>query len=517
MQTDFDVLVIGGGIIGASASHHMSSAGYTTLLVEQGDYASGTSSRTSRMHNCGFMYFMDAHKSVVNFLLNPVRLFKALELARRTMRERAAFVSTSPDRVRKLDFLIPFEPNGHITRLRMKLATKALQLLGGSEVSLEPRFLDALQASQHPLLGKMGEAKRLRGAFVFAEYQYAWPERIVLDTILKAREAGLVARNYTRVIALVHNGSAWCATLQSDEGTYSVTAKAIVNAAGAWVDHITHLASPRVPNLNSGAKGVNLLVRLPDEARGIGMETVTARGTPFYLMPWGDYHYLGPADAPADAANTEFRATENEINLILEDANQLLPSLKLSPEKVVYSWAGVRPRTASKGELLGSLEVREHDLTKQGLTNFFVFTGGLIMTHRDAGRRLLKAVQRYLRPSSQPRRIDYNLRSRKDEDKVTPASVLRAISEEQARSLTDILRRRLSVGWEPDLGLSQVANAAEIAAAALGWTAEEKARQIRAYRDEVERNFRPSHKFDYDERVGPGGRYGSDALNVGER
>lgn len=502
MQADFDVLVIGGGIIGASASHHLSSAGYKTLLVEQGDYASGTSSRTSRMHNCGFMYFMDAHKSVLKFLFNPFRLFKSLELARRTMRERDAFVSTSPDRVRKLDFLIPFEPNGHITRLRMSLAAKVLQVLGDSKISLEPRFLDAGQASKHPLLGKMGDAGRLRGAFVFAEYQYAWPERIVVDTVLKGREAGLDARNYTKVVALARDGDKWKATLENRGRTYSVTANAIVNAAGAWVDHITHLASQRLPNLNSGAKGVNLLVRLPDEAKGIGMETVTARGTPFYLMPWGDYHYLGPADAPADAANTEFRATDDEINTILDDANQLFPSLALTPDKVVYSWAGVRPRTAAKGEALGSLDVREHDLSKQGLPNFFVFTGGLIMTHRDAGRRLLAAVQRHLRPSSQPRQIDYHLRSCKDEDKVTVTSVRRAISEEQAQSLADILRRRLSVGWEPDLGLSQVNRAADFAAAVMGWDAEEKAHQIQAYRLEVEWNFRPSQGLTHDQLLG---------------
>jgi glycerol-3-phosphate dehydrogenase len=491
MKTEFDVLVVGGGIIGASAAHHIASAGYKTILVEQGDYASGTSSRTSRMHNCGFMYFLEAHNSPLKCLLRPASLLKSLELARRTMRERASFVSTSPDRVRKIEFLIPFEAHGKITRLRMEVAAKLLQLMGGPTVPLEPRFLNASEARKHPFLRTIVNSKQLRGAFCFAEYQYAWPERIVVDTILKGRAAGLDARNYTKLVGLSRHENGWKATLEHENETCTVTAKAVVNAAGAWVDHITRLASNSAPQLNSGAKGVNLLVRLPEAAKGYGMETVTPRGTPFYVFPWGDLHYMGPADAPADAASTEFRATDGESDQILADANYLFPELNLKVHDVVYSWAGVRPRTASKGEPLGSLDVQEHDLSDRGLPNFFVFTGGLIMTHRDAGRRLLRAVQRHIKPSGTPRNVDYRLTQKPDEECVSQVSVRRAVHEEQARTLSDILRRRLCVGWDPDLGLSKVEAAARLAAEALGWSADEQQRQIVRYRIEVERNFRP--------------------------
>ncbi|RWB69979.1 FAD-dependent oxidoreductase [Mesorhizobium sp.] len=491
MTADFDVLVVGGGIIGASAGQHMASAGYKTLLVEKGDYASETSSRTSRMHNCGFMYFLDAYDSPLRLVLQPRSLFKSLELARRTMCERASFVRTSPDRVRKIDFFIPFQADGKTTRFRMKIAATLLRLLGGRSVSLEPTFLNASSARRHPLLQKMNNSQRLSGAFRFAEYQYAWPERIVVDTILKGRVAGLDARNYTTLVALSRDAGIWSATLEHEGTNFTVTAKAIVNAAGAWVDHITRLASNSAPDLNTGVKGVNLLVQLPPEMKGMGMETVTARGAPFYMMPWGDMHYMGPADAPADAATTEFRATDAEILEILKEANRLFPTLHLGPEDVLYSWAGVRPRTASMGKPFGSLEVREHDLTAYGLENFFVFTGGLIMTHRDAGRRLLKAVQRHISPSGKPSVPDYHLSRQPDEDRVSATSVARAINQEQARSLSDILRRRLSVGWSPDLGLSSVEEAADFAGPILNWSPDERAKQVACYRAEVERSFRP--------------------------
>ncbi|WP_242216763.1 FAD-dependent oxidoreductase [Shinella zoogloeoides] len=501
MDNEFDVLVIGGGIIGASAAHHTASAGYKTLLVEKGDYGSGTTSRTSRMHNCGFMYFVDAHNSLLDLLRHPFALLKSLELARRTMRERAAFVRSSPDRVRKVEFLIPLEPQRGITKSKMWIASTFLRLSGGYAVSLEPRFLGRAAANSAPLISMMSGSSEVHGAFRFAEYQYRWPERIVVDTIMKARDAGLDARNYTKVVALEHKRDRWVATLEQDGRQHNVFSNAIINAAGAWVDHVTNLVPTPGPFLNTGAKGVNLLIRLPQEARGFGMETVTSRGAPFYVMPWGDCHYVGPADSPADAEQTPFRATDAEIGQILSDANEMFPTLNLSAADVRYSWAGVRPRTAAEGKLLGSLDVREHDLSKRGLPNFFVFTGGLIMTHRDAGRRLLKLVRKHVRPSSAPKPIDYNLSAQPDENTLSRESVRRSIESEQARTLSDILRRRLSLGWDEDLALSSVRQAADLAGGILSWSEERKLAEIEAYVSEVESDFRPQSALVADYRT----------------
>jgi glycerol-3-phosphate dehydrogenase len=491
MTREFDVLVIGGGIIGASAGHHAASAGYHTLLVEQGDYASATSSRTSRMQNCGFMYFMDLHGAGSQLLRDPWRIVASLELARRAMRERADFVRSSPDRVRKCEFYVPFGGATGITRLQMTAATWAMRLLGGAGVSLEPAFLSAEEARAHPLLRMTAKADQLGGALRYVEYQYTSPERIVVDTILKGREAGLDARNYTRLVGLTRSPAGWEATLEHDGAISTVTAKAVINAAGAWVDDITRLASDHAPRLNAGAKGVNLLVRLPTGARGLGFETVTERGTPFYLFPWGDLHYIGPADAAADAKATEFRATDGEIAEILSDANRFFPGLNLTPDDVIYSWAGVRPRTAGANAPLGTFEVREHDLSDRGMPGLIVFTGGLFMTHRDAGRRLVRALGRHVAPSRPSRGPDYALTRQVDEDRVTPLSVRRAIVDEQARSLSDVLRRRLLVAWSDDLGLGVAEEASRRAAEVLGWDEGERQAQLAVYRAEVERSFRP--------------------------
>ncbi|MBB5222768.1 glycerol-3-phosphate dehydrogenase [Amaricoccus macauensis] len=491
MNSDFDVLVIGGGIIGATAGHHAASAGYDTLLVEQDDYASATSSRTSRMQNCGFMYFMDLHGAGSQVLRDPRRIVSSLELARRAMRERADFVRSSPDRVRRCEFYVPYGGTTGITGWQMRAATMAMRLLGGAGLSLEPAFLSAGEARVHPLLRMIASSGELQGALRYVEYQYVSPERIVVDTIVRGREAGLDARNHTRLVGLRRGAAGWEATLEHGGTTSAITARAVINAAGAWVDDITGLASNRAPRLNTGAKGVNLLVRLPAAARGLGFEAVTARGTPFYLFPWGELHYIGPADTAADAATTEFRATDREIAEILSDANHFFPDLNLTASDVLYSWAGVRPRTAGANAPMGTFEVREHDLSDHGMPGFIVFTGGLFMTHRDAGRRLVRALGRHIAPSRPSRTPDYTLTSQADEDRVTALSVRRAIVDEQARDLSDILRRRLLVAWSDDLGLGVAEEASRHAADVLGWDEAEREAQLAAYRAGIERSFRP--------------------------
>lgn len=488
----YDVVVIGGGIIGAGAGQHLAAAGYKTVLLERGDYGAATSSRTSRLQHCGLTYFSAANHSMWNFFSRPAYVLECLELARRAMRERGDFVKTSPERVRKLEFVVPFNARSAISGPRARLAFGIMSLFDKG-VPLDLKVMSASQARQHPGLQGMADLDDVRGALAFTEYQYVWPERIVVDTVMKARDIGLDAFNHAEVVAIRRSGSdGWQVDARFADGmSRTFEAKAIVNAAGAWVDDVTGLCSNAAPRLNSGAKGTNAVVRLPASMRGIGMETITPEGAPFYLIPWGDLHYAGPWDTPSQADPAGYRAAEPEVDGILEIMNRVYPGLALHRDDVLYTWAGVRPRTARDGEPMGSMEVMEHDLTDQGMKNFFVFTGGLLMTHRDAGRRLTAAVARRLLPSGQKRPLDYSTRLVPEGDRATETSVRYAVENEQARTLEDILRRRLSLGWEEDLGLAHVEDVSIIAAPLLGWSEDERRTNVAAYVHATISDFNP--------------------------
>jgi glycerol-3-phosphate dehydrogenase len=137
------------------------------------------------------------------------------------------------------------------------------------------------------------------------------------------------------------------------------------------------------------------------------------------------------------------------------------------------------------------MDVREHDLTDRGLANFFVFTGGLLMTHRDAGRRLTAAVRRRLAPSGPEKPIDYRARLVPGGEALSRESVAWCAANEQVETLSDLLRRRLPLGWTEDLGLSSAGEAAALCRDALGWSATRAGQEVAAYRSDVLQNFQP--------------------------
>ncbi len=489
MTQIYDTVVVGGGIVASAAGQHLAAAGYRTLLAERDDYGAGTSSKTSRLQHCGLGYLSAASGSVAAFLARPRSAIECLSLMLRSMQGRAEFVRLAPERVRPVTFIIPLTPENAIPRWKARLAFRLMVASDGGQVPLNLRILSAEEARAHPALQDMAGLQDIRGAMSFTEYQYHWPERIVVDTVMKARAIGMEALNHTAVTGLARQGDLWRVTLTSAQGAQDVLARAVVNCAGVWVDEITALAGAPHLRKNTGEKGTNIVVRLPESLRGIGFETVSAAGAPFYLIPWGELHYVGPLDSASDGRPEGFRATEAEISAILDQLGRLFPAFGLTREDVLYAWAGVRPRSLAKDGGGSAPTVREHDLTDEGLPNVFTFTGGLLMTHRDAGRRLTRAVARRLKPSGPRRPLDTPLSPSPDMGCVTEASVTHAVLNEQAGTLSDILRRRLSVGWEPDLGRSHAETAAKLAARLLGWTPDEAAAQVAAFLDETTTEF----------------------------
>ncbi|MFK0332724.1 FAD-dependent oxidoreductase [Rhizobium sp. NPDC090275] len=489
MADIYDTLVIGGGIIGAAAGQELTAAGFRTLLVERGDYGSGTSSKTSRLQHCGLGYLSAASSSITAFLSRPRDAIECFSLMRRSMQGRAEFVQAAPERVKPVTFIVPLTKENAIPRWKAWLAFRLMAASDGGKVPLDLRLLQPTEAREHPALQGMAGLDEIGGAMMFTEYQYRWPERIVVDAVMAARAMGMEAFNYTAVTGLRRLGDLWQATLTDDKGSREVTARAVVNCAGVWVDEMIAIAGKPELRRNTGEKGTNIALRLPKALAGMGFETVTPSGSPFYLIPWGDLHYVGPWDSKSDGNPEGFRANDAEISAILDQLGRFFPGFGLSRSDVLYSWAGVRPRSLGVDGKNASSSVREHDLSDSGLPNFFTFTGGLLMTHRDAGRRLTRAVGRRLSPSLRAPSSNYSAPDSTNLEDVNEASIAHAVGSEQARTLSDILRRRLSVGWGPDLGMSQARAAADLAAPHLGWSPAEAAAQLAAFIDEARWEF----------------------------
>ncbi|MDA0701699.1 MAG: FAD-dependent oxidoreductase [Proteobacteria bacterium] len=201
----FDVAVIGAGLNGASAAQHLAAAGYTVLLVDKGDYASGSSSRSTRILSGGIRYPAPGD-SMWEFARHPSQLATALSMAKQAMTTRSQFVNTTPERARKLTFCFPIYKTDAFKPWQVRLAFKLLEMLGPGDIPLDFEMVPGTTATKLPLVKWLRNPEDLTAAALFREYQFQWPERVGIDAVLDAERMGAVVRNYTPVTGMAREG-----------------------------------------------------------------------------------------------------------------------------------------------------------------------------------------------------------------------------------------------------------------------------------------------------------------------
>lgn len=496
----YDVAVIGAGVNGASAAQHLAAAGYTVLLVEQKDFASGASGRSSRLLHCGLRYLAPG-KSIWDFALHPNRLAVALRMARQAMRSRAEFVTSTPERVRQLRFCFPIWKGGAYAGWQVDLAFKILAGLGPSEVPLDYKRLSPDEAARTPLVKWLRDADKLQGVAAFREYQFDGPERVCVETALDAERLGATVRNYTALAGMekAADGS-WKLTVRdtlAPAETARVHAKVVLNTAGIWIDRVAGSSKGSAPRRRIlGTKGTHIVVRLPDECRDYGIATINRVGEPLYCVPLRDLHYFGPTETVYEGDPDDIHPTEDEIEWLLGEANHLLPTLQLKRKDVLFAWSGVRPLTYDEALPKGKRSREIYDYGADGMPNVYAMTAGPVMTHRSAGEELTALVAGKLKPSRPAQPLSYAARLfprdtnappfLEDRPDIRLSDIAYAAEHEKAASLTDLMVRRTMASWSATMGYDAAERIARAAAPALGWDEARIAAEAAAYRNYLE-------------------------------
>ena len=495
----FDVVVIGGGIIGASAAREAAREGYSVLLAEKSDFATGASSRSSRLLHCGLRYF-ETPKPFRTFAAHPARLFTAVRMARQAMRCRHEFVKTAPQRVTPIEMMFPIYRNSHYLPWQVDLGFRVLQNLAPRDVPLNYRRLTRDEALAHPMGARLSNKENLHSAAIFTEYQFVWPERICVDAVLDAEEMGAVALNHTEAVLADAEGEIRSVALRhKDGGSATVGARRVLVMAGAWIDRVLKQAHPDMPRKILGTKGAHIVVKLPDDLRGKGVATVNGMEEPFYCIPQGDLHYIGPTETVYEGDPDMIRCDGDDIRFILSEAAKLFPGFGLDHADIIRTWAGVRPLTYDESQPKGARSRELHDLSGDGLPGVFAMTAGPIMTHRDAGREVAARLRKDIAPSRPAHDPLYRVRLPVS-DPATPRvieaesgyhleDVRRAVTGEHAASLADVLYRRAGLGWRHFLTREELEPVAAILAEELGWDAERREAEITGFIDENARLF----------------------------
>ncbi len=455
----FDVIVIGGGINGASTAQHLAAAGYRILIVDKDDFGSGASSRSSRLLHCGLRYLAPG-RSISDFVRHPSRLLVALRMARLAMQARSEFVRTTESRTAAMALHFPIYRGGPYSAWQIGAAFELLKRLGPKDVPLDYRRMSPQEARAHPLLGGLRDLDRLVGVAAFREYQFNWPERIGLDAVLDAERLGATARNHTAArLCNFARENGWTVELTDmlrQTPPVRVHGSLVLMMSGVWIDEQVRGVQPKAARKIFGTKGCHLVVKLPDACAGAGIATLNSRNEPLYCIPWKKFHYFGPTETAYEGNLDRVFVTTEEADGIIAEANVLLPGLRLTATDILFSWAGVRPLTYDPAMPFGNRSRVIHDLSADGLPAAFALTAGPVMTHRSAARELTRLVAQRLSPTRALQAPSY----------MAPGERRGA---EHAATLSDELFRRRGTAWSGPVNAEDLSKAAAELGAILAW------------------------------------------------
>jgi glycerol-3-phosphate dehydrogenase len=434
-----ELLVVGGGIHGAAVARDAALRGLRVLLVERGDLASGTSSRSSKLIHGGIRYLETLQ----------------IRLVREALREREILLRTAPPGlVRPVRFLLPEYRGEGRSGPWVALGLWLYGALAGRTRLAQHEHMSAREALElEPDLSPRG----LRGAFLFWDAQMD-DAALCVAVALAAAEAGAELRTHTAVASLRLEAGRWRARLR-DEITgeeRTAEARAVVNAAGPWADEVRALAGHRRDAKLRRSRGTHVV--LPTVTRGRAL-LLTARSDRrvLFVLPWGSHSLVGTTDIDDASPPGDIAPTLDEVRYLLDEAARALPGIgpKTRPLRV---FAGVRSLLSS-GAASPSANPREHRIIMEGTLVSLI--GGKYTTHRSLAERVVDRVVRALGKRARPcatattplpdRReaAIVALRSRHPDRvdagnglSVSEAEAVHAVREERARTLDDVLLRR---------------------------------------------------------------------------
>jgi glycerol-3-phosphate dehydrogenase len=521
-----DVLVVGGGIVGAGVLRDAASRGLRALLIERNDFASGTSSRSSKMVHGGLRYLAHGH----------------LAITREACRERDLLLRMNPNLVKPLPFLFCAWQNGNTPAWQVRAALSVYWGLANFRRSARFRMLSADEVTQY---SRDFRQDGLRAAGLYHDAQVD-DARLVVETIKSARRLGAEAANHAELVEFLRdsNGQLSGARVRDalDGRTLRIHAGAVVNAAGPSIERVRGLDQPASQRELRPAKGVHIVIpRDRIHAEGAVAVDSPADGRRMFVCPFDDVMMIGTTDTFSDEIDEPI-VTIDEVHYLLAAANEAFPNAGLTTNDIRSVWAGVRPLVASGDAETPPSDVSRESEISESESGLISVAGGKLTTFRAMGEAAMDRVLKRLAPASRraagPSRtaalslrddaferadLENELRSRFAlsprvvEHLITAwgadaVALLDAAPEELRRpigksryllaeipwsirtecpaSLCDVLERRVRLAlFAEGQGLPQLARIAEVAAAAAGWDPERTRAEATAYAATVRRRY----------------------------
>ncbi|HTN50091.1 MAG TPA: glycerol-3-phosphate dehydrogenase/oxidase [Burkholderiaceae bacterium] len=448
----WDVLVLGGGATGLGIAVDAAARGLRTALIEARDFASGTSSRSTKLIHGGVRYLAQGN----------------VKLVREALAERALLIANAPGLVHPMEFIVPcYRP---LEREVMRVGLGIYDALAGSRGIGPTRWLTRAETIRRlPTVRTAG----LHGGVSYWDAQFD-DARLAIALMRTACRLGATAINYVGVetIEVAEGRVAAVAATDAETGErFRLRARVIFNATGVWVDRLRTLADASARPIVAVSRGSHIVVGskfLPGE-RAL-MIPKTSDGRVLFAIPWMGSLVVGTTDVPICEVEWEPQPSAAEVDFIIETARGYLRD-PIRIDDITGTFAGLRPLLAKGVRGATKTLSREHSIVVEH-GNFITVTGGKWTTYRRmAVDALAQATRRGLIPDGQSTtdslRIDLDPvleAARKSAQEGALPTALRYYADlardcEQARSVSDLLDRRLRIGLTNRARAAQAAGA----------------------------------------------------------
>lgn len=378
----FDIAVIGGGITGAGVALDAASRGLSVALVEKRDFASGTSSRSSKLIHGGLRYLDQFHFGLV----------------RESLHERAVLSRMAPHLSTPLRFLVPVYSSSErsplgASKLKLSIGLWLYDFLAGSQNIARHRWLSPDDAVQ---LAPSIERDGLLGAFIYYDC-LTDDARLVIEVIKAAAAHGALVANYAGAQGLSKTDRG--TSVQIEDGltgcSFELSARVVVNATGVWSDEVSRLSDASASRKLRPSKGIHVVV--PSERfqnRTAVLIPSLGENRFLFVIPWQGRTVVGTTDTDYTGDLDEPRAEVSEVDRVVKSAARAFPGAKLSSEDVISTFAGLRPLIATDGQ--STKDVSRKEEIFENAHGLLTITGGKLTTWRRMAERAVNLAVRRL-------------------------------------------------------------------------------------------------------------------------
>jgi glycerol-3-phosphate dehydrogenase len=372
-KTTYDLLIIGGGINGAAIAHLAAKRGMKVALIEKGDFASGTSSKSTKLIHGGIRYLENLE----------------VDLVWESLRERHIQLEVAPHLVKPLPFVIPVYAGDKRPLWMMQFGVFLYDLLAG-RYRVKPR--KNLTREEVMSLEPGIEQKGLKGGVLYYDAQMD-DARLCLENVLMADHYGAQVANYVKAVSFIKENGRVAGVRAHDMlgiKEFDVRAKRVICAAGPWTNELLRLDIPGAKKKVRTTKGIHIVYKgeISKHAVLIGSQSDQRI---FFIIPWMGNSLIGTTDTDYVAGPDGVKVEQEDIDYLMRESKRVFPAIVFSPDKILATFAGLRP-LIRKGGSASQVSRKHLFYTSQSGVIFVV--GGKYTTYRKVAEDCMNRIHK---------------------------------------------------------------------------------------------------------------------------